>query len=97
MTSPVDQTVIVPLTDLQQLNDSLRLAFVEVDRFVSQSAELLSECLDGGRVERAMIQGSRFCAMVDYDSKGMLQRGLMTSEELTVAMGSKLLTEGSDE
>jgi hypothetical protein len=44
-----------------------------------------------------MIQGSRFCAMVDYDSKGMLQRGLMTSEELTVAMGSKLLTEGSDE
>ena len=68
-------------------------------QFIDQAADILTESLQAGPLEAAIVQGSGFCGAMAWEGVGAerRQRLLLSPEEITASMTLRLLSEAPDE
>ncbi len=68
-------------------------------QFIEQAAEILTESLNAGPLEAAIVQGSGFCGAMAWEGEGAERRRrlLLSPEEITASMTLRLLEEAPDE
>lgn len=91
MICPTDETVIFDAHENASPGDAVVECFLTAEQFVDQGASALAKCLGEGPRTAGMIQGSRFCCAMTYDSKGLLTKALISPEEMTVNMALEML------
>ncbi|MFZ4765053.1 MAG: hypothetical protein ACOYMN_08865 [Roseimicrobium sp.] len=91
MICPVDETVVFDADHSASPGDAVVACFLEVEQFVDQGAQLVARCLGEDQLRTGLVQGSRFCCAVSYDSEGGLLRGLVSPEEMSIHMALGML------
>ena len=96
MTCPVDETVIFDAHEEASPGDAVVECFLTAEQFVDQCSLALGKCIGEESLSAGLIQGSRFCCAVTYDSKGLPMKALISPEEMTVNMALEMLKGDSE-
>jgi hypothetical protein len=91
MNCPTDETVIFDAHQAASPGDAIVECFLTAEQFVDQCAHALGKSLGETSLSAGMIQGSRFCCAVTYDTQGLPMRALLSPEEMTVNMALEML------
>ena len=97
MLAPVDQTTVYTLTGPVTPAGAVAESLAHADDFLRQSGLLLGDCLEIGPMQAGMVKSSAFCALLEYNAAGLPVRGLLSPEDLTVTMATKVLAEATDD
>jgi hypothetical protein len=93
MIAPVEETTMLSgNTDIPR-DSSIVEALLFAQEFIIAAAQQLSACLGECGLRQGVVQSSRFCAAIDYDSEGKLDRCVISPEEMSIQTIHAMLEE----